>query len=118
MDEVNSLERLTIPNIPGDASLYHCVSCLARSAKYRTDLEDLVNFTAAREERSEGVELCHNAAYCPHVNRRVVVGGVQKHLRSSVPAASDKSMASSKYANLNQLMDVCVCTVQVLPCHH
>lgn len=52
------------------------------------DLEDSVHFTGARKERPERVELRHDAAYGPLVDRRAVVGGLEENLRSSVPTKS------------------------------
>ena len=58
---------------------------LGGCAKHRADLEELVHFTAAREEGPEGVHLCHDAANGPQVHRRVVARRAQQHLGSAVP---------------------------------
>ena len=55
-------------------------------AKDGTDLEKLIDLTAAREEGAQCVEFCHDAAQCPDVNGRAVAGGAQQHLRGTVPA--------------------------------
>ena len=52
----------------GKAETFRPVS-LVRSAQHRADLEDLVDLGVAGEERTEGVELRHDATHRPDVDR-------------------------------------------------
>lgn len=58
---------------------------LSQCSQHLTDLEDLVHLTVAWEQRSEGVQLCHDAADCPDIYRRVVRLGLEQNLWGSVP---------------------------------
>ena len=51
-----------------EAQTFRPVS-LVGSAQHRADLEDLVDLGVAGEERAEGVELGHDAAHRPDVDR-------------------------------------------------
>lgn len=51
------------------------------------DLEDLVHLAVAGEQRSESVQLGHNASDSPQVNGGAVSGRSEQHLRRSVPGA-------------------------------
>ena len=45
------------------------------------------NLRAARKQRPQGEELCHNSTHCKHVDGRTVVLRPEQHFRSSVPAS-------------------------------
>jgi len=49
------------------------------------DFEDGVNFTGAREQRSEGVQFSHDTAHGPLVYGGAVGYGPEQHLWGSVP---------------------------------
>ena len=50
---------------------------LVGSAQHRADLEDLVDLGVAGEERAEGVELGHDAAHRPDVDRGRIEGAAE-----------------------------------------
>lgn len=62
---------------------------LARGANYIVDLIDLVEFIVTGEQRTEGENLVHDAAYAPDIHFVAVVAVGQKALRSSVPTRGD-----------------------------
>lgn len=58
---------------------------LLQRSQHLTDLEDLVHLAVAREQRSECVELRHDASHGPDVNGRAVGVGLEQNLWGSVP---------------------------------
>lgn len=63
----------------------HPFSHLLNCSQDLADLEDLVHLAVAGEQRSECVQLGHNASDGPQVNGGAVSGRSEQHLRSSVP---------------------------------
>lgn len=53
------------------------------------DFEDGVNFTGAREQRSEGVQFSHDTAHGPLVYGGAVGCGPEQHLWGSVPGGGE-----------------------------
>lgn len=60
-------------------------SHLGRRAEQRANLEQLIDFTAAREQRSEIVQLGYDTTDCPHVNGTIVISRVEQHLWCAIP---------------------------------
>lgn len=58
---------------------------LGQRPQHLADPEDLVHLAVAGEQRSEGVELRHDAAHGPDVNGRAVGAGPEQNLWGSVP---------------------------------
>ena len=67
---------------------FMCVSThLSGRAEHGADLEDLVDLAGAGEQRAQRVQLRHDGAHRPDVDRRVVIGRAQQHFRRAVPDA-------------------------------
>lgn len=75
-----------------DAEVKLCSMCLLQEVQLVNGLltvsmqEAEAHLGAAREQRPQGEELCHDGTHCKHVNGRTVVLRPEQHLRSSVPA--------------------------------
>lgn len=71
----------------GVSTLFLSVKCyLLWCAQDLANLEYGVHFTGAREERSEGIKLCHDAANSPLVYGWTVGCGSEEHLWGSIPS--------------------------------
>lgn len=69
--------------------MYSCIAPsaahLAGCTKHRANLVELIHLAAAGKKRTKRIQLGHDAAHGPEIDGAAVIGGVQQHLRRSIP---------------------------------